>query len=241
METAVIIAGGKGSRLAPLTLDKPKTLVEVNGKPILGRILEWLKSYEIKHVVIGCADKKAQIQQYLEKNGNFGLKIDLSEDTLEGTAQAFKLAIKNYINDEYFLAMNGDELTNLDINRLEAAYNKNKGIITMALAPLPTKFSVIELDKEGRITSFEYGKALPSVLVSMGVYIFSSKILEYIPDKGSIEDLTFKKLVSEGKAYGYKLSEGEYWLSINTVKDVQEAEAALAKIDIKPVRHSVKS
>jgi len=224
LNTAVIIAGGEGARLKPLTDDRPKALVEINGKPLLYWVIHWLKSYGIKHLVIGVAYKKEKIYEFMKHNNNFGLNVDFSEHTVDGgTAQGFKLAIKRFVKDENFLAMNGDELTNMDISKLWEKHNEKKPLITMAIAPFHCRFSVVEVN-DGKISGFKYGHRLPNVPVSIGIYIFNQKVFDLIPEKGSIEDLVFAKIAKENKMLPYMLSGIEEWVSVNTIKDISDAE-----------------
>jgi NDP-sugar pyrophosphorylase family protein len=225
MKTAVIIAGGEGSRLKPLTDDRPKTLVEVSGKPILYWIIKWLKLYGIKHIVIGVAYKKERIYDFVKENDNFGVDIDFSEHTVEGgTAQTFNLAIKRFVDDDVFLGMNGDELTNLDIGALESKHMKYKPLITIGLAPFLCRFAVVKTAKDDRIVDFKYGKLLPDVPVSIGVYAMSRALYDYIPQTGSLEDMVLEKLAKKNEVMGYMLSGNEQWTSINTHKDINDAE-----------------
>ncbi|MDP3742484.1 MAG: nucleotidyltransferase family protein [Candidatus Micrarchaeota archaeon] len=230
LKTAVIIAGGEGSRLKPLTNDKPKTLVEVAGKPMLQWIIEWLKNQGITHLVIGVAYKKEKIYEFLKQNNNFGLEVDVSEHTLDGgTAEGFHLAINRFVKDEDFIAMNGDELTNLQLSNLIQRHDDLKPLITMAIAPFHCRFSVVKKGSDNKVTGFEYGPKLQDIPVSIGIYIFNSKLINLIPATGSIEDLVFTKLAKEGKIAAYMLSEKEDWISVNNAKDIQEAENKIKK------------
>ena len=234
IKTAIIIAGGEGSRLWPLTADKPKAMAEVLGRPLLYWDINWLKSYNIKHIVVGVAYHKEKIIDYLHENNNFDLDIDISEHTVDGgTAEAFNLAISRYVNDKDFIGMNCDELTNMDLSKLVEFHEQKKPLITMALAPFYCRFSVVDFGTDSKINNFQYGKKIKSLPVSMGVYVFSRKVIDEIPKKGSIEDLTFAKLVSSGKIIGHMLDDSEYWVSVNTVKDLKEAETEIKKLETK--------
>ncbi|HLC58416.1 MAG TPA: nucleotidyltransferase family protein [Candidatus Nanoarchaeia archaeon] len=228
--TAVLIAGGEGTRLRPLTDDRPKPLVEIAGKPILQWIIEWLKSYGIKKLVIGVSYKKEKIYEFMEKNNNFGLEVCFSEHSLDGgTAQGFGLAIQRHIKgEENFIAMNGDELTNLDLGEMMRTHREKLPHVTMALAPFSCPFSVVETDpKEGTIVGFKYGKTLRQVPISIGIYIFNKGILSLIPERGSIENEVFRSLAQEKKMVPYHLMSGEEWVSVNALKDIEEAEKKL--------------
>lgn len=231
LETAVIIAGGEGSRLAPLTSDRPKTLVEVSGKPILYWILQWLKKNGIKNIVLGVAYKKEKIYDYMKANKNFGFNTEFSEHTVEGgTAEAFRLAIANHVKDDTFLALNSDELTNLEVGRVHRTHSeKNDAIATLVLAPFYSKFSIVHFDESKTVTGFKYGSKIDGVYISNGIYVFSNDILKYMPESGSIEDTVFRKLAGTGKIRSYVMTDDEEWYSINTPKDIKEIEATKPK------------
>lgn len=229
MKTAVIIAGGKSLRLLPLTNDKPKTLVEVLHKPILYWIVRWLKKYRIEHLVLGVAYKKEGIYKYMKENKNFDLDVDFSEDTGAGTAQAFKLAIERFVKDDDFVAMNADELTNMDLSKMIEKHMKHKPLVTMALAPFSCRVGVVEVEDGYKITGFEYGKKLQALPVSIGIYVFNHRVIDYISGAGSIEDLVFHRLANDGGMIAHMLSDKEEWCTVNTVKDVQEAEESLKR------------
>ena len=225
IRTAVIIAGGEGSRLKPLANNKPKAMVEINGRPMLYWIIQWLKFHGIRSVVIGVAYKKEKILEFMRKNRNFGLDAHFSVHTLEGgTAQGFKLAISRFVKDENFLAMNCDEVTNMDIGNLVRLHEARQPLVTMALAPFHCRFSVVETTRHGFISGFKYGYVLKEVPVSMGVYIFNLKILDYIPDTGSIEHAVFTHLAKKRRMAAYCLRKNEEWISVNNVKNVREVE-----------------
>ena len=229
MKTAVIIAGGKSLRLMPLTSDKPRTLVEVMHKPILYWIIKWLKKYGVEHLVMAVAYKKEEIYKYMKDNDNFGLKVDFSEDPGIGTSAAYKLAIAQYVDDEDFIAMNSDELTNMDLSKMIEKHVKNRPLVTMALAPLNCRVSVVKVGDGDKIVGFEYGKKLPSVPVSIGIYVFNRKILDKMTGTGSLESTVFHRLAHDGGILAHMLTDGEEWYTINTVKDVEEAAVELKK------------
>ena len=225
LETAVIIAGGEGSRLKPLSNNKPKAMVEVCSRPILYWILHWLKFHGIKNVVIGVAYKKEKILSYMKANRNFGLNANFSVHTLEGgTAQGFRLAISRFVTDENFIAMNCDEITNMDLPRLVRAHKRNGPLVTMALAPFYCRFSVVEAGQDGFISGFKYGHKLKDVPVSIGIYVFNRGILEFIPQTGSIENAVFAPLAGKRRIAHYQLGPSEQWISVNDLKNVREVE-----------------
>jgi len=177
-------------------------------------------------LVLGVAYKKEKIFEFMKSNDNFGLEVEYSEDRQGGTAQAFRLAIKDHVRDEDFIAMNGDELTNMDLRKMEKLHLQNKPVVTMALTPFKCRLSIVKIEGK-KVADLEYGKILEDVPVSIGVYAFNRSILDYLPEAGSIEDLTFKKLATEGKILAHMLQGKEEWITVNTQKDITEAEATM--------------
>jgi len=233
-ETAVIIAGGEGSRLKPLSNNKPKAMVVVNGKPMLYWTLRWLKHHGVRKVVLGVAYKKEKIISYLKANKNFGLNVQFSVHSLEGgTAQGFKLAISRFVTDDNFIAMNCDEVTNLHLPNLVQVHRKKKPLVTMALAPFYCRFSVVDARRDGFIAGFKYGHMLPDVPVSIGIYAFSREILKHIPDIGSIEHAVFTPLAKKHKIACYHLKPDEQWISVNDIKNVREVEENPQLLELK--------
>lgn len=231
IKTAIVIAGGESTRLKPLTDDKPKTMIDVNGKPILYWIIEWLKKYNIEHIVLGVGYKKEKIFEFMEENKNFGLSIDFSEDKIVkgGTSHAFKCAIESSVNDNDFVAMNADELTDMDLSRLMGKHEAQKPLITMALSPFYCRFSVVKMGEHDNVNEFKYGEKLWTTPVSMGVYVFNKEIMELMPETGSIEDTLFTNLAKQnnGRIIGDIINEKETWVSVNNYKDIKEADAFL--------------
>lgn len=236
VKTAVIIAGGLGLRLMPLTQDRPKTLVEISGKPILYWILNWLKPYGIEHVVLAVSHRKEQIADYLKQNNNFGFTIDFSEDSgKEGSGEAFRLAIERFVKDDVFLAMNADQLTNFDINEFVKKHEESGAIVTLSLNQLQSPYSIVNLDENGFVSSFSYKPMIPDKLVSNGFYVFSKEILQYIPEKGAIETTTFVELSKQKKVSSFLLKPSDFWIGVDSVKDVSKAEEILSKAGLKQV------
>jgi mannose-1-phosphate guanylyltransferase len=229
VQTAVILVGGSGLRMRPLTEDMPKCMVPLQGKPLIYWILNWLKSYGFKHAVLGVAYQKDVIIKYLKENDQ-GLKIDFSEHTVEGeTGEGFRLAISRFVKDENFLAMNGDEITNLNLERLEAQHLKNKPIATIAVSPMRSPFGILELEGDN-IVGFQEKVLLENTLVSIGVYMFNHSILGCLPTTGSIEKVVFPQLAKKRQLKAFRLNPGESWVTINSIKELSVAEKEFAAI-----------
>ncbi len=229
VETAVILVGGAGLRMRPFTDDNPKCMILLQGKPLIHWTISWLRSYGFKHIVFGVAYRKEVVMKYLKKNPQ-GLKIDFSEHTVEGeTGEGFRLAISRFVENDDFLAMNGDEITSLDLERLEALHLKNKAVATIAVAPMRSPFGVLSLEGED-IVGFKEKTLLENMPISVGVYMFNRKILSYIPETGSIERTVFPVLAQKRLLKACWLKTDEVWLTINSVKDLSVAETEFAKL-----------
>jgi mannose-1-phosphate guanylyltransferase len=229
LETAVILVGGSGLRMRPFTEDMPKCMIPLQGKPLIYWIISWLKNNGFKHIAMGVAYRKEVIISYLKENSQ-GLKINFSEHTVEGeTGEGFRLAITRFVKDEDFLAMNGDEITSLDLLRLEELHLKTKPVATIAVAPMRSPFGVLQLDGDD-IVGFKEKTLLENMPVSIGVYVFNRKILDYIPQTGSIERTVFPILAEKRLLKACKLKPDELWLTINSVKDLSVAEAEFTKL-----------
>jgi mannose-1-phosphate guanylyltransferase len=229
ISTAVVLVGGAGLRMRPFTEDKPKCMVPINGKPLIHWTLSWLKSNGFRHVVLGVAYHKEVVIDYVKSNPQ-GLKVDFSEHTVEGeTGEGFQLAISRFVKDEDFLAMNGDEITTLNLNRLEESHLKNKPLATVTVAPMRSPFGVLELEGDD-IVCFKEKPVIENVYVSIGLYMFNQKILDCIPIDGSVEKTVFPALVKKKAIKALRLEPDEVWLTINSLKDLSLAEKEFVKL-----------
>jgi NDP-sugar pyrophosphorylase family protein len=227
VRTAVVLAGGAGERMYPLTLDLPKAMLPLAGKPILHWVIDWLAREGIERVVIGVAHKREKVVDYFQDGSRFGVEIEYSTHTVGGgTAQGFKLAIQRHVRDDVFLAMNGDELSNVKLDSLSQVHMKNSPIATVCVSSLKSPFGVVVTDAEDRIVEFKEKAVLESVQVSIGVYLFQREICRYLPDIGDIERTAFVSLAQAGKLRAYRHT--GLWLTVNTLKDLREADQILS-------------
>jgi len=223
VQSGVILVGGAGLRMRPLTTDLPKAMIQLHGEPLLYWTLNWLKGYGFKHVILGVAYRKEVIIDYVQKNP-FGLDIDFSVHTVEGgTGEGFRLAIERYVRDENFLAMNGDELSNLNLNKLIGFHLKHRSVATIAVSPMRSPYGIVEI-RGNSIIGFKEKPIFEDKPVSTGLYVFSHEILDYLPLKGALEKITFPLLAEKGLLKAYRLGKNELWITINSVKDLSIAE-----------------
>lgn len=226
---AVILAGGYGKRLRPLTIDKPKPLVEIAGKPILLWQIEWLKKYNIDEIILLVGYLRDKIIEYIGSGRKFDVKVTyVVEDEPLGTGGALKNAEPVLRNEEKFLVLNGDIITNLDPLKLLANVNENI-VVSIAAVPLRSPYGILSIDEKGYIIRFEEKPIIENYWINAGVYAMTPKIFEYLPDKGDIERTTFPKLASEKRLIATKYT-GVLWRSIDTYKDVEEAGKELSML-----------
>jgi len=228
LETAVIIAGGKGTRLEEKTEDLPKPLIPVGEKPILERIVEWLKKNQIYNIIISVAYQKEKIKEHFGNGEKFGVKIRYTEhDENGGTEDAFKAAIEqSKIKDKNFYAMNGDQITDLQLEGLTNAHLRNGAVATIVTVKLRTNFGIIDVDMQNKITKIHEKWSVPNVLMNSGIYVFNQDIRNYLQG-GNIEENTFRKLAKEEKLYSFYY-DGE-WMTVNDKKELKKAEEFLKK------------
>ena len=223
MAKAVILAGGFGKRLRPLTEDRPKPLVEVAGRPIIEWQILWLRSHGIRDFVVLLGYKWERLVERLGSGQRLGVRIAyVVEDEPLGTGGAIKNAEHLLRGEDYFIALNGDIITNLDVGRLVSRLMSSRDVVAaIALVPLRSPYGVVELDQEGRIVRFVEKPTL-DYWINAGVYAMKPGILDYLPEKGDIERTAFPKLAEERRVLGEKFTDA-YWRSIDTIKDLEEA------------------
>jgi len=219
---AVILVGGKATRLMPLTCNIPKGLVPVLNVPFLEHVVRNLTKHRIKDIILAQGYLAQPIESYLGDGSQFGAKISyVAEDTPKGTAGAVK-NVESYLSDEPFLVLNGDIFTDLNITAMIAFHQEMKAMATIALTPVddPTSYGLIETDSEGKAIRFLEKPGWNEVTTNMinaGTYILEPDVLAQIPARKevSIERETFPKLLARGKPiYAYPSS--DYWIDIGT-------------------------
>ena len=227
---AVILAGGKGTRLKPYTTVFPKPLMPLGDKPILEIVIRQLKSYGFDEAIITVGHLAELIMTFFGDGSKFGVKIKYSrEDKPLGTAGSLGL-IKKELN-KTFLMMNGDVLTTLDFSDLVNYHKRNGAIATIALKKRDVKidFGVVKIDDGNSIVGYTEKPEI-KYLVSMGVYAFEPLVLEYINPHEYLDfpDL-IKKLISNGEIVKGYVYDG-YWLDIGRPEDYERASRDIEKI-----------
>ena len=219
---AIILAGGKGTRLKPYTLALPKPLVPVGDKPVLEIIINQLKDYGFDYITITINHLADIIKAFFGDGSKWGIKIDYSlEEKPLSTIGPLSL-----INDlpENFLIMNGDVLTDLNYADLYESHVYNNNIFTVSsfMRKQKTDFGVLDLNKDNILINFKE-KPIIAYDVSMGVYIANRKILDLIPNNVPYGfDQLMLDLIKHGKHVVVKKHNG-YWLDIGRPEDYEKA------------------
>ncbi len=225
---AAILAGGYGKRLRPLTSDRPKPLVEVAGKPIIVWQIEWLKKHGITEIIVLAGYLYARLIEYLGNGSRFGVRIAyvIEEEPL-GTAGALKNAEHLLRNEDVFLVLNGDIITNLDPHRLvKTLQGRSEIIAVIAAVPLRSPYGILRIDADGYIREFVEKPVLYEYWINAGVYAMKPDVFEYLPERGDIEKTTFPKLAQEKRLVAVQYRD-IFWRSIDTYKDVEEVSKEL--------------
>ena len=230
---AVILAGGKGTRLKPYTTVFPKPLMPIGDKPILDIVVRQLKMHGFDEIIIAVGYLAELIMTFFNDGAKYGIKIKYSrEDKPLGTAGALAL-MKEELNDT-FLMMNGDILSTIDYSDLIKYHIKNESIATIALKKrkIGIDFGIVEQDNTNTIKNY-IEKPTIDYLVSMGVYVFDPEVLEYIKPNKKLDfpDL-IKVLISNRKTVKGYVYDG-YWLDIGRPDDYERANREIEEISDK--------
>ena len=219
---AIILAGGKGTRLKPYTIVFPKPLMPIGDYPILEVMIRQLKSNGFDEIVIAVGYLKALIQNFFEDGRRWGVSISYSaEEKPLGTAAPLKL-IKKY--EENFLVMNGDVLTNLNYKNFFEFHKRSGALCTIASYNKPVKIDlgVLKLNEVNELYDY-LEKPTINFNVSMGIYAFKKEVLEYIPDQKYFDfPELIKVLLESGKKVLSYPFEG-YWFDIGRQEDYELA------------------
>jgi NDP-sugar pyrophosphorylase family protein len=222
---AILLVGGKGERLRPLTTNRPKCMVPVLGKPILEYQVEWLRDSGVTDIVVASGYMHEKVERYFKDGRRWGIRITYSvEREPLGRGGALKLAYREVPKNEALLvAANGDNMNTQPLAPMIRQHDRTGAIATLLLTQLRSPYGIVH-QRGKHIVGFEEKPLLPHWL-SAGVYILNREFFRGLPDKGDHEDTTFPRLAKQGKLYGFRSR--SYWKGIDTVKDLNEVVAHL--------------
>ncbi|CAA6826980.1 MAG: D-glycero-D-manno-heptose 1-phosphate guanosyltransferase [uncultured Sulfurovum sp.] len=219
----VLMAGGLGSRLRPLTDETPKPLLQVGDKPILETIINGFSKYGFTDIVLSVSYKAKMIEDYFGDGSNFGVHIEyVHENKRMGTAGALSL-MREKLSEPFFV-MNGDLLTNINFQHMLEHHLSNKSVATMGVREydFQVPYGVVNVEEQNILSIDE--KPVQNFFVSGGVYVLSPDVLDVIPDEYYDMPTLFEKLIEgEKKAISFPIK--EYWLDIGQMSDFHKANA----------------
>lgn len=219
---ALILAGGKGTRLRPLTVYTPKPVVPICNRPFLLYQIDTLRSAGITDITLSLSYQPFKIEQQLGDGTEFGVKINYTvEPQPMGTAGAYKFA-EDLIR-EPTVVFNGDIVTDLDLKSVIREHDERKATATIVLAPVenPASYGLVETHEDGRVKRFlEKPKAdeISVNTINAGTYILDPMVLDVIPtgENFSFEYGVFPELLKRGEKFYAHVPDGAYWIDIGT-------------------------
>tara|TARA_Y100001001_G_C7951401_1_gene289143 strand:+ start:365 stop:1033 length:669 start_codon:yes stop_codon:yes gene_type:complete len=218
---AIILAGGRGKRLRPITDYVPKPLISIKNIPIIEWQIKYLKKFGISEVIICSGYKTEMIENYL-KNKKLGIKITFSiENKPLGTGGAIKKAGKK-IKDKSFIVINGDIITNIDLEKLMKKEN------SIASIQLKTNFGILQTDKD-KIIKFDEKKEIKKIWMNAGIYHLNKESIKELPNVGDIEKTLFPDYAKKEKLSTIKFTNSK-WYSVDSFKDMEECSLVIEKI-----------
>lgn len=233
IKKAIVLAGGLGTRLRPVTLTLAKLLMKIQDKTMIEHVFDILKKHGVEEIYVSIGYLGSQLRDYFKDGKDFGLKINyLEENEPLGTAGPLLMLMQNKFNS-CFLMLNGDCLFNLNINKMFEFHKKSKAVVTIALTKVDdvTQYGVAKLDKigefGGKILEFvekPKKEEAPSNFINSGWYIMEPEVFEFLKGKSKamVEKDLFPILAKEGKLFGYV--GGGQWFDTGTFERIERAE-----------------
>lgn len=237
---AVVMAGGEGTRLRPMTSSMPKPLLPVVNRPIMEHVLRLLKRHGLSETVVTVQFLASLVRNYFGDGEELGMELTYAnEEKPLGTAGSVKNA-EEALRDDSFLVISGDALTDFDLSDLIRFHRENDALVTVCLTrvPNPLEFGITIVDDEGRVERFlekpTWGQVF-SDTVNTGIYVMEPEVFEYVEADVSVDwsGDVFPQLMKEGKPiYGY-VAEG-YWEDVGTHESYVKAQADVleGKVDV---------
>lgn len=223
---AVILAGGFGKRLKPLTDNRPKPMIEILDKPIIEWQIRHLAKSNIREIIICVGYLKEQIIDYIASGNKFDVKVAYTvEDEPLGTGGALKNTY-SLLKDEKngFFMLNGDILTNIDfIDLVNGSISS-----TLAVVPLISPFGIVDIDNQLNVFGFKEKPNIEFKWINAGIYFFNQEVFDFLPEKGNIETTALPAMAKEQKLKAKKFN-NSFWRSIDSHKDIEESSIELSK------------
>jgi NDP-sugar pyrophosphorylase family protein len=237
---AMILAAGLGTRLRPLTNDRPKALVEINGRTLLEITLARLRSFGVRDVIVNVHHFADMVADYLKANHNFGMRIEISrEEVLLDTGGGLKKAAQFFLEDEageHFLLHNVDVISNIDFERMMQRHVESGAVATLAVQERASSRQLL-FDEDDRLCgrkaegeSVEMARSAPQchTLAFCGIHVISRSIFSLLTEEGVFPIVpAYLRLAGQGEnVLGFRADEYS-WRDLGTVESVREASGEL--------------
>jgi NDP-sugar pyrophosphorylase family protein len=229
---AIILAGGEGTRLRPLTFAIPKPLIPVGEKPILEIIIKRLKKFGFKKYILSVGYKAELIRTYFQHGKKFRIQIDyIHEDEPLGTAGSLRLIADkfHFAHDESFLLMNGDILTRLDFKKMAKFHTKNKAWLTVGVKEYSNRLPFGVIDVKNNIIRGITEKPVETYNISTGIYMINAECLKYMPkNKPFTMPMLINAVLNDKKkvmSYFFK----EDWMAVEHLQHLEEINGDLER------------
>ncbi len=220
---AIVLAGGKAERLGDASGGKPKSLVEVGGRPLVAYQIRRLAAAGVDRVIISCV--LGQGETFVDELSELGIEVVCAEEPERlGRGGGIKFAARSRHESGDVFALNGDELVDVDFAALLARHTSTGADATVAVARPRSPFGIVELTDDDLVTGFSEGGPIP-YWVNCGIYVLSDRAIERFPERGDHESTTFPELAAEGRLRAFR-HEGA-WLTVNTPKELRTAREYL--------------
>jgi NDP-sugar pyrophosphorylase family protein len=216
---AIVLAGGKAERMGDATAGRPKSLVDVAGKPLAAYQVVRLARAGVERVIFACAAGQGEL--FERELAGLGPEIVAAEEPERlGRGGGIRYAAGRREESGDVYALNGDELVAVDFEALLARHREAGGAGTVAVARPKSPFGVVDLGEGDAIEGFSEGGAIP-YWVSCGIYVLSEEAIDRFPERGDHETTTFPELCSERRLFAYR--HDGLWLTVNTPKELRTA------------------
>ena len=236
---ALILAGGKGERLRPLTDTVPKPMIALCGRPILWHQVRWLREAGVTDVVFLVGHLADAVGDYFGDGSDYGIRAHyIREDEPLGRGGALRQGLASLPRDDRpVIATNGDVVTDASLAELIADYHSRRGrnpthCATILTVPMTSPYGIVDTDTNGVVSQFREKAVLPYA-INGGVYVLHPDICDLLPETGDHETTTFPALAAEGRMSA--VSTDAFWRSVDSPKDLREAEEHLSSAVAGPV------
>jgi NDP-sugar pyrophosphorylase family protein len=217
---AIILAGGKAERLGDAAGGGPKALVPIAGRPLISYQLDLLRRVAVERVIVSCATGQAEAFRSALASEDLAVEIAAESEPLgRGGGILFASGFRSAPGP--ILALNGDELFDVDLKAMVSKHETSGAAATIVVAPLISSFGIVEIDDDDVVRGFAEAPRLPH-WVNAGMYVLSEEALARFPEKGDHETSTFPELAAEGRLGAFR-HEG-VWLTVNTPKELRRAD-----------------